>query len=137
VQEKDSPDQAFTTQSVRRLTLTTGPMTLEVPIKQGLLTSVVISSALAMAEDNGAKKSQTGVVENYATQLRSVPASGTAKRYHLVTKYAGTLFFPYATALSTTSPHVTQEKADVNGVSGIRIRVAKANTASLDVVYAP
>ena len=129
--------RAFTTREMRRITVDGAQMSLEVPAQKGMLTTVIFSKALALAENNGPKRSETGLTETYAAQLKTVKRArqaGEQAEYAVTCKYADTvLFFPFASRAAVGGGAIAGEAASVDGVAGMRVRIPRAGTYAFTV----
>jgi hypothetical protein len=130
--------KAFTSAEMRTLRTTELPLTLTVPIHKGLLTTVIFSKALAIAESNGSRASETGLTDTYACLLKPLRVDGNRSEYDLTCKIPNlTLFLPYASHVESPGKSVSSETATVNGVQGVRVRVAVPGTFRLNVESNP
>lgn len=125
------PGTAFTRSAITTVTPSGSTLLLTLPTANSLLTSVIISKALAVVEHTGAKACQTGIPENYGVTVILDTVKGTAYQYTVTNNYAGAVvFFPYATS-ATVQPAAAVATATVDGVSGQRVTFGAARTYSV------
>ena len=126
--------RAFALAALRTQRIDGDSMTLTVPVHKGLLTAVVLSKAFAVAEENGARHSETGLIDTYACHLKSVRSNGAQTQYVLTCGVANvSLFFPYGKQASSGSKRVSSASATVNGVSGVRVTLPDAGDYTLTI----
>ena len=125
---------AFATRETRRVEITGGQMDLELPTQKGLLTTVIFSKSIAFAENNGAKRAETGLTDTYALNLKTTSQAGGKTEYALTCKYANTvLFFPFASRVGAAQGAIATEAATLDGVAGVRARIPQPGTYALTV----
>lgn len=128
---------AFSESDCRYIQVSGNEISLTVPVKNGLLTSLILSPEFAIVENNGARTSETGITSCYAMKITRITSRiqlGNTRKYIVKTFFPNsTIFFPGAAKVTSPDSGIIMQRGNRGKLEGVRINIPQAGDNTIEV----